>query len=193
MNMSITTTSSTATSTRAMRRISPDRGLRLGRCVADGFEESDELAWRAVRGRPIPVTNEIAKPTRPIVTQVVPKPMCWLITIVIPMASTTPLAGAKSFSPTNVAWRAIVASSSGSVGALGSDRESREEKPAADPEHGDADVDELEDAEPGRRRIRRLEGEEKADSDEREEDGRIDPAGLAVRSLRVRCGFHARE
>src|SRR5205807_5706398 len=77
--------------------------------------------------------------------------------------------------------------------ALGADRERREKQTAADPEHDDDDVDELEDPEPRRARIGRLEGEEEADTDEREEDCRSDPSGLAVRSLDVRGGFHPAE
>ena len=105
-------------------------------------------------------------------THVVPKPISGeLMTIAIPIASTTRPAGAKSLSPRTPPGERC-GQLVGALGPLGAQREDREQEPAADPEDGDADVDELEDRERMRGRVGRLEGEDEADGDERERDGR---------------------
>src|SRR4029077_12147142 len=62
---------------------------------------------------PIPVTNVAAYPTSPATTQNLLQPQSVLIIIATPISRTIRPAGAKSFSPTNAAWRAIVAISFG--------------------------------------------------------------------------------
>ena len=51
----------------------------------------------------MPLMNEIAKPTRPAVTQNVPQPQFVFSIIAMPIAKTTPPAGPKILSPTSAA------------------------------------------------------------------------------------------
>ena len=109
--------------------------------------------------------------------------MCWLITIAIPISEDDPAGRREELLADERRLACDRRDLFGIVGALGAHREHREQQSAADPEDGDADVDELEDSEPGRAGVGRLEGEEEADADDGEEDGGSDPAGLARGSL----------
>ncbi len=77
---------------------------------------------------------------------------------------------------------------------LGLQREHGERDAAADPEHGDADVDQLEDGEPVGRGVGRVEGEDESDGGDGEADRGRDLGGGVARGGRLDvCRFHAAE
>ena len=63
-----------------------------------------------------------------------PQPQFVLSIIAIPIRKTIRPAGAKSFSPTNAAWRATIAISFGSFSRSARDSEEHQQNAAADPD-----------------------------------------------------------
>ncbi len=125
-------------STRAMRRISLIAACVSGAAAPYGVEAARRAASRAATRTAMPVTKEIAKPTRPMITHVVPKPTVLVDHHRDPHREDD-AAGRREarFWPTNVAWRAIVARSSGSFARSARIASAVRRSAAADPEDGD--------------------------------------------------------